>query len=41
MKLIIEQINNRWTVNGRIFVEMTESEKKILTEFIKNYNKNK
>lgn len=34
MKLTIEQIDNRWTVNGKQFNEMSESEKNILSKFL-------
>jgi mannitol/fructose-specific phosphotransferase system IIA component len=37
MELIIKQINNKWTVNEKFFNEMTEREKEVLTNFIKNY----
>ena len=36
MKLVIEQIDNRWTVNGKYFHEMTEIEKHILVKFFQN-----
>lgn len=35
MKLIIEQINNHWTVNGKGFFEMSELEKRLLVMFLK------
>lgn len=35
MKLTIEQIDNYWTVNGKRFTEMSDSEKEILVKFLK------
>lgn len=34
--IVIKQINNKWTVNGRTLDEMTYFEKEILVKFIKN-----
>jgi len=36
MKLLIEQIDNRWTVNGKYFHEMSEIERHILSKFLTN-----
>ena len=38
MKLIIEQIENYWTVNGKRFTDLSNIEKDILTKFIKSYD---
>ena len=38
MKLIIEIINSKWTVNGKILNELTPNEKNALDQFIKNYD---
>ena len=38
MKMIIEIINSKWTVNGKILNELTPNEKNALDQFIKNYD---
>jgi len=37
MKLTIEVINGKWTVNGKILIELTPNEKNALDQFIKSY----
>lgn len=37
MKLVIELINSKWTVNGKLFYELTPNEKNALDQFIKSY----
>jgi hypothetical protein len=37
MKLTIEVINGKWTVNGKILSELTPNEKNALDQFIKSY----
>lgn len=39
MKVIIECLNGKWTVNGREFKDMTKMEKETLDKFIKSYDK--
>ena len=38
MKMIIEIINSKWTVNGKLLNELTPNEKNALDQFIKNYD---
>ena len=37
MKLTIEIINSKWTVNGKLLHELTPNEKNALDQFIKSY----
>ena len=37
MKLVIEVINGKWTVNGKLLNELTPPEKNALDQFIKSY----
>ena len=37
MKLVIELINSKWTVNGKLFHELNPNEKNALDQFIKSY----
>ena len=37
MKLTIEVINGRWTVNGKLMHELTPNEINALDQFIKSY----
>jgi hypothetical protein len=37
MKLTIEVIDGRWTINGKSFQELTPNEKNALDQFIKSY----
>jgi hypothetical protein len=37
MKLIIEVIDGRWTVNGKLLNELNPNEKNALDQFIKSY----
>jgi hypothetical protein len=37
MKLTIEVINGRWTVNGKLLSELNPNEKNALDQFIKSY----
>ena len=41
MKMIIEIINSKWTVNGKLLNELTPNEKNALDQFIKNYDYDK
>lgn len=36
MKLIIEVIDGKWTINGKLFNELTPNEKNALDQFIKS-----
>ena len=36
MKLVIELINAKWTVNGKLFHELNPNEKNALEQFIKS-----
>lgn len=36
MKLTIEVINGKWTVNGKLLNELTPNEKNALDQFIKS-----
>lgn len=38
MKLIIERIDNKWTVNGKFFAELSKDERELLAKFIKSYD---
>jgi len=38
MKLIIEVLDGKWTVNGKLLNELTPNEKNALDQFIKNYD---
>lgn len=38
MKLVIEVINGKWTVNGKLLRDLTPNEKNALDQFIKNYD---
>ena len=38
MKLTIEVIDGKWTVNGKLLNELTPNEKNTLVQFIKNYD---
>mgnify|MGYP000568365437 FL=1 len=37
MKMIIEIINSKWTVNGKLLSELNPNEKNALDQFIKSY----
>lgn len=37
MKLVIEVIDGKWTINGKSFYELTPNEKNALDQFIKSY----
>ena len=37
MKLTIEVINGRWTVNGKLLRELNPNERNALAQFIKSY----
>ena len=37
MKLVIEVINGRWTVNGKLLSELNPNERNALAQFIKSY----
>lgn len=37
MKLIIEVIDGKWTINGKLFHELNPNEKNALDQFIKSY----
>lgn len=37
MKLVIEVINGKWHVNGKILSELNPNEKNALDQFIKSY----
>jgi hypothetical protein len=37
MKMIIEIINSKWTVNGKLLHELNPNEKNALDQFIKSY----
>lgn len=39
MTLIIQPIDNYWTVNGKRFNDLTQEEKDNLTKFIKSYDR--
>lgn len=39
MKIIIEQVDNRWMVNNKPFAEMSDMEKELLNTFFKEYKK--
>jgi len=36
MKLVIEVIDGKWTINGKLFNELTPNEKNALDQFIKS-----
>ena len=36
MKLVIEVIDGKWTINGKLFKELTPNEKNALDQFIKS-----
>ena len=38
MKLTIEVIDGKWTVNGKLLNELNPNEKNALDQFIKNYD---
>ena len=38
MKLVIEIIEGKWNVNGKLLHELTPNEKNALDQFIKNYD---
>jgi uncharacterized protein YbgA (DUF1722 family) len=37
MKLVIEVINGKWHVNGKLLSELNPNEKNALDQFIKSY----
>jgi len=37
-KLIIENIDGKWSVNGKFFNELSPNEKNALSNFIKEYD---
>ena len=37
MKLVIEVIDGKWTINGKSFNELTPNERNSLDQFIKSY----